>query len=292
MRKRNVKESSESANNAPSWLQGNGASNDIRARNQNRNPKHKQVRSESRDGLLSESDSDAIGGGRLGKDRERADTTRSRQARRGKRKTKAVVDEGTGNRRVTSKISMEALRQALSDEDLQSLLDRDYLPTKIISISQEVQRTTFAEDFYMVPPVKKVIKRVKGKTPKKAIPPSERYKESIQAFRFEGAEPNAEVALGHYFILYKRFFHEEDPEWAGASSHKAVQLVEQLANDVTDGDYRKIINFIRKILPLWVARLKRGEEFPSSRPTVHTLFGGSRYFWKNRNILYRQWDER
>jgi hypothetical protein len=187
---------------------------------------------------------------------------------------------------------MEALRQSLSDEELQSLLDRTYLPTKIISISQEVQRTTFAEDFYMVPPVKKVIKRVKGKTPKKAIPPSERYKDSIHAFRFEGAEPNAEVALGHYFILYKRLFHEEDPEWAGVSSHKAIQLIEQLAHDVTDEDYRKIINFIRKILPLWVSRLKRGEEFPNSRPTVHSLFGGTRYFWKNRNILYRQWDEK
>lgn len=144
----------------------------------------------------------------------------------------------------------------------------------------------------MKPKIKKVIKRVKGQTPKKAIPPSERYKASIEACRNDGAEPNAEVVLAFYFDLYKRFFHEEDPEWAGVSSHKAVLVVDKLAQEVAEGDYRKIVNYVRKIMPLWVARLKRNEEFPNSRPTVQTLFGGTRYFWTNRNLLYRRWEER
>lgn len=186
---------------------------------------------------------------------------------------------------------MESLRNGLTDNDLRQLLERTYVPSRVIVIEYEIKRTKFAEDMYLQPTVKK-IRRVKGSVPQKVIPPSERFREHVDAFMTGGAEPTAETVLGFYFTLYKQFFHEEDPEWAGAPSTKAVTMVERLATEVAENDYRRIVVFIRKIMPLWVDQLKQGSDFPNNRPTVNALFGSSRYFWTNRNLLYKRWQEK
>ena len=161
----------------------------------------------------------------------------------------------------------------------------------MINLESTVSR--HAEDRYLpvaTPKAKKIIKRT-GPKPKKAIPPSERYQPAISTWQTTG-EGNAEVVVGIYFSLYKRFFHEEDPEWVGTSSHRAVIVVEQFATEVSEGNYRPVINYIRKLFPLWVRQLKLGESFPENRPTIKALFCGTRYFWSNRNLLYKRWQER
>lgn len=198
---------------------------------------------------------------------------------------------GAGREReVVAKIALGDLRDALTDEDLHELLHRTHTPERVIAIKQTVKSSSFAEDFYLEPTIKKV-KRVKGAVPKKAIKPSERYTQSINSFQ-QGAEPTAETVLGFYFSMYVRYFHEEDPDYAGTSSARAIAIVDKLANELTDGDYRKILNYTRKLFPLWVKRLKRGHDFPDTRPSVRSMFGGSRYFWANRNLLYKKWQEK
>lgn len=196
----------------------------------------------------------------------------------------------TGRQReAVIKISFDSLRKALTDEDIQELLHNTYKPGRVVAIKQMIKSSSFAEDFYLEPTVKKV-KRIKGTMPKKAINPSDRYDANVKSFN-QGAEPTAETVLGFYFTLYKRYFHEEDPDWAGTSTVKAINIVKKLADELTDGDFRKILNYTRKIFPLWVRRLKLNSDFPNNRPTVNTIFGGSRYFWANRNLLYKRWQE-
>jgi len=197
---------------------------------------------------------------------------------------------GTGSREVVTRITFDALREALTDDDLHELLHRTFTPGRAVSIKQTIKSSTFAEDFYLEPTVKK-IKRVKGEVPKKAIKPSERYERHVSSFR-QGAEPTAETVLGFYFDMYKRYFHEEDPDWAGSSTVRAVNIVKKLADELTDGNYRPILNYVRKLFPLWVIRLKQHHDFPNNRPTINSMFGGNRYFWANRNLLYKRWQEK
>lgn len=187
-------------------------------------------------------------------------------------------------------MTFDSLREALSDEDLRELLHRTFQPGRSVSVKQTIKSSTFAEDFYLEPTVKKV-KRVKGTVPKKAIKPSERYEADTKSF-LQGAEPTAETVLGFFFSMYKRYFHEEDPDWAGTSTVRAVNTVKRLADEVTDGNYQPILNYTRKLFPLWVKRLKQGHEFPNNRPTINSMFGGNRYFWANRKLLYKRWQER
>jgi hypothetical protein len=187
---------------------------------------------------------------------------------------------------------MAMIRAALKDDDLQALLAGSYTPERIIKIQKESPQTSgFTEDCFIT--TKKIRRKpVKGQTPKKAIPPSKRFETALSEFEQGVRAADAEVVLGYYFGMYKRFFHEEDPDWSGANTHPAVVMVQRMAREVTEGDYRKLAIFVRKILPMWIQRLKDNEEFPGRRPTLPALFSGRRYFWANRNILYKQWQRR
>ena len=198
---------------------------------------------------------------------------------------------GTG-REVVVHVTFDALREALTDEDLDMIRHRTFTSGRTVAIKKQTKPSTFAEDFYLEPKLTKKVKRVKGAVPQKAVPPSKRYERFIAGFMQEGATPCAETVLGFYFTLYKRYFHEEDPDWAGQNTTKAVTIVKKLADDTTEGDYRKLVNYVRKLFPMWVKRLKQGHEFPNNRPTVHSMFGGNRYFWANRNLLYKRWQEK
>jgi hypothetical protein len=284
-RKHDNKEDKESY--TPSWLSGEGHGDDVQPRSQARTrEQHVQL---NRDG--------AMDNGKARRVRRPVSSTGDGQGSStqgdcaDERGTQASVAGGAGSQRETLvRVSFDVLRESLTDDDLNELLHNTYKPGRIIAIKQYVKKTSFAEDFYLEPTAKK-IKRVKGAVPKKAIKPSERYTQNIESFQ-QGAEPSVETVLGFYFTLYKRHFHEEDPDWAGASTSRAITLVTKFANELTDGDYRKILNFIRKIFPLWVKRLKQGQDFPTNRPSVQSMFGGTRYFWANRNLLYKRWQEK
>lgn len=281
----------EDAPRTPSWLQGDSERDDLWDSNQNRNAKSRSVRPKSRSGRSLQYDNSSQRGRRLENDSERAsrlckhDTRQCEQGKTG-------VLEGTTRHRVV-KVTYEQLRQSLTDKDLHNLLSGTYVATKAVMINLEPSLVRHSEDVYLPvvqPKVKKIVKR-KGAKPKKSIPPSDRYLSAISNWQASG-NGNAEVVLGIYFTLYKRFFHEEDPEWIGVSSHRAITIVEEFATEITDGNYRPLINYVRKIMPLWVGQLKRGESFPDNRPTVKALFCGTRYFWSNRNLLYKRWQER
>lgn len=98
--------------------------------------------------------------------------------------------------------------------------------------------------------------------------------------------------LGIYFKLYKQYFHEEDPEWVGYPTNQALLFITKFTSELAENDYRRVIIFIKKIIPLWVIRLKNEHDFPNRRPSIQQLFCGRRHFWTNRNLYYKQWQDR
>lgn len=295
MRKKYGKESQEDekTHRTPSWLQGESQGDDLRNSNQNRNAKSRQVRPESRTRRSLQHDRCVECGRRLANDANRIDRSRKHDSRQSEPRKTDVLEGGTRSLKYI-KIRLSQLREALTNEDLHNLLSNTYIESKSVIINLDPTLVRHAEDSYL--PVatptttKKIVKR-KGNKPKKAIPPSQRYQNEITAWQTSG-QGSAEVVLGIYFSLYKRHFHEEDPEWVGISSHRAITTIEQFATEVTEGNYRPVTNYVRKIFPLWVGQLKRGENFPENRPTIKALFCGTRYFWSNRNLLYKRWQER
>lgn len=293
MRKKHGKESKENekAARTPSWLQGGSEGDDLRHSDQNRNAKSRSVRPQSRSRRTLQYDYCTKCRRRLEGDSEGTSRPCKHDTRLCESGKIGVLETGTRSRLV--KVTYEQLRQSLSDKDLNDLLANTYIATKAVVINLEPTIVRHSEDNYLpvaTPKAKKIVKR-KGAKPKKAIPPSERYQSAISTWQSSG-EGNAEVVVGYYFFLYKKFFHEEDPEWVGTSSHRAVTVVEQFATEVSEGNYRPVINYVRKLFPLWVKQLKLGESFPENRPTIKALFCGTRYFWSNRNLLYKRWQER
>jgi len=296
MRKNHGKEDQENEKDyrTPSWLQGESQRDDLRDSNQNRDAKSRTVRPQSRSRRPLQHDRCIECGRRLANDTSRVDRSRKHDSRQGESGKTDILEGRTWALKYV-KVSFSQIRAALTDADLHNLLSNTYISSKNVIIDLDPKLIRYAEDSYLPiatapPTTKKIVKR-KGNKPKKAIPPSQRYQTSISDWQTSG-QGNAEVVLGLYFSLYKRFFHEEDPEWVGVSSHRAIVTIDQFVTEVADGNYRPVINYVRKILPLWVGQLKRGENFPENRPTIKALFCGTRYFWSNRNLLYKRWQER
>jgi hypothetical protein len=197
------------------------------------------------------------------------------------------LDGADQRKRITS-VTLAQLRAALTDHDIESLLDGTYNPDKRIEIERVVKVSKFAEDCFITS--KRVTRKpTVGKVPKKVIPLSKRYERHIREVESGRQELDEKAVLGYYFLLYKQYFREEDPEWSGTNTHPAELMIYRMAVELTECDYRKILIYLRKIFPLWIRRLKGGSDFPNNRPTVQSLFAGKRYFWTNRNILYKQW---
>lgn len=202
--------------------------------------------------------------------------------------TKEDVEEGAGNRRqqdVEVTFTMDDLRHSLSDTILQQLLKHTYTPDTRVTLFKKAKLSSFAEDMFIETP-----KLCKKKSVKKSnIKPSERYRKEIDKYKAGKLKANAKVVLGHYFVLYKREYKEEDPIWATYSSASALTTIDKLAQHILDNDYEPIIAYTKKIMPLWLERLHSGQSFPTNRPTVQAMYGGTYHFWANRNLLYKQW---
>jgi hypothetical protein len=183
---------------------------------------------------------------------------------------------------------MEELREALPDHVLKALLEREYDPDDTIRIQGSAKYgnrpSAFVEDLLDSPQPKRARKRVKSK-PKN---PSEMFGPAYEHFKNEGGDVDAKVVLGCYFIGYLKFFDEEDPEWVAVPTKRAVMHVTNMANALCDGKYEPILEYVRKILPLWAKQMRAGAEFPSVRPSVDTLFLRRR-IWSQRHNLYKRW---
>lgn len=191
------------------------------------------------------------------------------------RKTDSV-EESVGISKGTVSVRLHDIRQALDDTAIMSLLHRTYNPDDTISVHPTYKKTAFVEDCMLIAPKPKVAKKIIGKI----LPPSE-----AAAILVDDTAP----VLCAYFVKYKKYFGEEDSAWTGnAGMSKAIRLVKMFKNStgVTNED---IVAFIDKIIPLWARRLRDNAGFPNSRPSLQMLFEGKRFYWSNRNLLYRQW---
>jgi hypothetical protein len=172
-------------------------------------------------------------------------------------------------------VRLHELRQVLDDKTLKNLLDRNYDPDATVAVHMSFEKTKLIEDCFI--PTQRP--RAAQKVIKKIMSPSETAMNLID---------DTSDVLYAYFAAYKRLFGEEDAEWSSTSMSKAVYIIKTFRHS-TGVSNEDIVAFITKILPLWVSRLRSNETFPGSRPTLRALFEGKRYYWINRNLLYRQW---
>lgn len=183
---------------------------------------------------------------------------------------------------------MEELRDALPDHILKALLERKYDPDDTIKIKGGKKYghtpSTFIEDLLESPAPRRARKRTKA-APK---PPSVMFGESYEKYKRDECECDAKVVLGCYFLGYKKFFGEEDPEWVAVPTKKAVMNVTTMATALCEGKYEPILEYVQKILPLWAKQMRDGAEFPSVRPSTDTLFLRRR-IWSQRYSLFKRW---
>ena len=203
------------------------------------------------------------------------------------------LEERTWNkRRKIIRISLQDLRDSLSDKELKLLLSNEFDKDKKVIIKQTIKIRNEAPEDKLLPINKNKVIKIKA-TPTKRIKPSESFDAHIKNYEKGIVSANAKIVLGYYFKGYKKLFGEEDPYWSGRKDFThALILVNKLAEDTTNNDYKSIIDFVRRILPLWHRRLVNNESFPENRPTLQHLLAGKRYYWANRKLLYRQWQKK
>lgn len=172
----------------------------------------------------------------------------------------------------------------MSDEQLEALFSDSYNPNEPVTIVVRKRVSRFSEDLYKMPRRRR--SRTTTKAPKS--PPSEQYGSYYEKWKQGEKEADAQAVLGCYFVFYRTAFDEEDPEWAGQSCVKPLYNINQMAHAVCDGDYTKLIEFLETIIPMWATQLRKGVDFPSTRPTVDALFV-RRKIWAQRFNLYRRW---
>jgi hypothetical protein len=173
----------------------------------------------------------------------------------------------------------------MTDEQLQGLLDDSFNPNEPVTILVRCRVSKFAEDIRRRRPAARK-RRVSVKRPPK--PPSEKFGPAFKKFVDKEAEADAQAVLGCYFHYYKELFEEEDPEWAGNRCVKPLYNINQMGHAVCGGDFSQLIDFIEELLPLWAIQLRKGLDFPSTRPTIDALFV-RRKIWAQRFSLYRRW---
>jgi len=184
--------------------------------------------------------------------------------------------EATGTTKNKVTIRLHDLRSAMDDDTIRGLLNRTYDPEMTISVSLSFTKTSFVEDCFIDTAKPKITKKLV----KKIRPPSEAASMLV--------DDTSEI-LFEYFSQYKKHFGEEDSVWTGVTQmNKAVRMIKTFRHSVGVSN-EDIIAFIRKIIPLWAKQLRANTGFPNSRPTLGVLFEGKRYYWSNRNLLYRQW---
>lgn len=285
MNRRNNNGKKKTRNPIPSWLEGKRTIDGISSTHKSES--RIQQLQQRRSGVWSgDTTNPERRSGRSGRESNQCSQSRSEDE---KQRSKTTMDDGTqvGRiRRLEYHFSMQQLRESLSDSTLQQLINNDFDPIEIITITK-IEQTKFAEDDYFPAPPKR--KSPTKKNIKKIVPLSEQFKTDVAKFTIGKLEGSPEIVLGVYFDLYKRLFHEEDPQWADKSITPAISTIRTMAIKVADGNYKNLVIFLRKIMPLWKQRLIENQQFPNSRPTIEALFGGKRYFWANRKVLYKKW---
>jgi hypothetical protein len=234
-------------------------------------------------------DDDVRTGRRPGETNKRSSKIRTSTNRGNKPGKTKALEKGVGNTKLTAEIqlTMQEIRDSLTDDDLQDLINNQFIPNKLITFHKKYIKSSFDEDTFIN--VSKIKRRKKIK--RKNIKPSERYRNKINKYK-ETGESDAETVLGIYFSMYKHYFNEEDPDSNNKSIRNAIIQIEYMADEVTNGDYEKIIKFTKKLFPLWIQRLRKGDRFPRNRPTINSLYGGSRHFWANRFLYFKRWQQK
>lgn len=285
-RGRKAKNSKATDNNSPDWFDGPSNKNNIHTRSQG------SVREVQHGGVVSNN-----GNGNS--------TRRRSQAAIRNSEGYSTSDGGIRNRRTGGNLAgnqeqheiathftftLQQLHDSLSKKTLEQLLTNQFKSEEVVTIKRKRIATSFPEDELIdLTPSKQRTRR--KRTPTK-ITPSHAFDVYVTKYKDGQDNGNAEATLGIYFKLYLKLFGEEDPQWNGVDLKTALASIRLMANNLTDGNYRAIIVYISKIMPLWKMRLVDGQAFPNSRPTVAALFGGKRHFWANRKVYYTQWQKR
>lgn len=222
---------------------------------------------------------------RVKKCNENIDKCSTEGDRTTKRETKEVLDGGTNCEKML--VTLQDVKTSLSDEILKKLLNNTYNKNEKVIISKRIYCNLFKEDEYLQNiTIKRKVKRAKSK---KSILPSNRYIHDITNYKKDNTKINANVILGTYFILYKKFYNEEDPEWINISSDKIIMIINKMHSDM-DIPFSNILLYINKIMPLWYMRLKNNSKFPGNRPSINALFI-KKHFWANRKVYFKQWQK-
>jgi hypothetical protein len=289
MRRRRGKTDSKETQNTPSWLEGETQRNNLRSRRKDKSGS--QLIQQHRAEHGPERRRRRV---RRPKGSDGADQARStRRTTEGQRISKEGVDGGAEHRttEATFTFTLQEIKDSIPDTMLRDLARGKFDPSDMVRITKKrVEVSALAEDA-LLGPIK--FARAPTRKARRRMPkPSERYIKEVEEHKNIHTDATAKVVLGTYFHLYKKFYGEEDPDYAGTSTQSAIILVDNMAQELTDGDFSKILAFVRRIMPLWWKRLKEGQDFPNSRPTIQSLFGGKRHFWANRKIYYKRWQNR
>ena len=166
------------------------------------------------------------------------------------------------------------------------LADNNYNPNESVEMFIRRRISKFEEDVVRVP----VKRKRKPRNQNKTKTPSEIYGPHYDRYLISdrSKKADAQIVLGCYFHLYKILFEEEDPEWVGQSCVKIIRNINHMSHAVCEGDFSKLIEFLETLLPLWAKRLREGENFPNTRPSIDALFV-RRKIWAQRFAFYHQW---
>lgn len=204
---------------------------------------------------------------------------------------KEEIKESSTKDRIRRTITLKSIKEALSKDQLKSLLDNTYDPNELIEIYTEPEITSsFAEDFVY----NNVITNRNLKKKRKKIKKSnyELFPDKYSSWlkNRNKKKCNADIIFGAYLKLYKDNFLEKDPEWIDKPSKTALFHINNMCHKLTEGDYYSIIEFIEIIIPLWAKRMKEGKSFPNMRPNFDTFFV-KRKMWAQRFSIFKQWSQ-
>lgn len=204
---------------------------------------------------------------------------RSRQSEQGDNQTSSSSCSEVERRTI---LTLQEIYDALTREQIEDLYNNQFDPKASVEITKSARVSRFAEDCLIRIPKKRGGKAIK----RKAKPPSVQFSKNYANREELGID--AKAVLGCYFVLYKRYYGEEDPEWVGKSYNSAISAIDDMAKSLCNGDYYEVLRFVEVLMPMWAKRLRDGENFPTSRPSFDTLFV-RRKIWAQRFSLYKRW---
>lgn len=275
----------------PGWLDGENENTELRPRDKNK----------SRSRKLQHSGNTSIGGGRVRRVRQpkRDNGQPGSITRRGngetERSKQRILDGGIGDKSklitVNFECTLQDIKDSIPNHMLKDLVTGKFDKMQTVTISKlQINMSMLTEDA-LLGPTKFAREPVAKRKKRKIIKPSEKFINDIIRYEQSGLV-SSRVILGYYFKLYKKFYKEEDPDYINMSIQSAVITVDNMVKNTVDYDYEKVIKFIKQIMPLWYRQLKRGANFPTTRPSVSILFGGKLHFWANRKLYIKKWQDK